>query len=100
MKRIGEFMKYFLMLATVLMASNASAIEFITEEQVQETLEADKVIEISKGSVYDTLILKGNPCHSMLLSKSARTYVVKKGDVTSIYATTSGLASLKVCGEL
>lgn len=83
----------------VLVSLNASAIEFITEEQVAQRLGAQKVIEVSKYSV-ETLITPGSECDSAFPSKSARAYVVKRGQKAALYLTVSGLNELSRCRDL
>lgn len=78
----------------------AFAIEFITEEDVQATLNADKVIAISKYTVAGKLAEEGSSCSEATKSKSARAYVVKKDHKSFVYVTTSGLAELQLCGEI
>lgn len=93
-------MKMIMMIATTLIASNASAISFITEEDVQETLGAEKVIEISKYTALEKLVEKSSDCEATLFSRSGRAYVVKMGGKSLLVITPSGLADLKTCSEL
>lgn len=93
-------MKISAFIALTLVSVNAFAIEFISEEQVQDTINADKVIEIGRGPA-EKLIEEGNEkCASALLSRSARAYAVKKGNESFVYVTASGLRSLQNCGSL
>ncbi|RZA08684.1 MAG: hypothetical protein EOP11_04115 [Proteobacteria bacterium] len=91
--------KLFLAASILIIPAQAMAIEFITEDQVAQTLEAQKVIEISKYSV-ESLLEEGSDCASVFNSKSARAYVVKKDGNASIYITASGLKSLIACKSL
>lgn len=93
-------MKSIIVLVTVLLASNASAIEFITEAEVLNTLGADKVIEISKYTAQDKLVQKDSDCEQALNSRSGRAYVIKKGNKAILAVTPSGLKGLLECGEL
>lgn len=93
-------MKTLTIIALSLFAINASAIEFITEEDVQQTLSADKVIEISKYTALDKLVEKSSACEQTLYSKSSRAYVVKKSDQSLLFVTPSGLNGLQECVAL
>lgn len=93
-------MKTFAAIALSLFAATAFAIEFILEDDVQATLKADKVIEISKYVVQDKLLEQGTKCHGMLFSKSGRAYIVKTANKVFVAATLSGLADLEICVEL
>lgn len=90
--------KLFILAFTVI-SINSMAIEFITEAQVGEILEASKVIEISKYSV-ETLLDSPNKCALDFSSRSARTYVVKKGNDAFLYLTKEGLQDLTLCRKL
>ena len=91
-------MKIMSVLFVLAFTVNSFAIEFITEQEVQQTLSADKVIEISRYSVQE---IEENDCddHS-LMSRSGRAYVVKKDNKSYLFTTPSGLAGLKECREL
>lgn len=93
-------MKHFIISAITLASFNASAISFITEEQVQQALGADKVIEISKYTVQDKLVAQNSECQQATYSRSARAYVVKKDHQALLYVTISDLRDLQLCGEL
>ncbi|MBN8542092.1 MAG: hypothetical protein J0L82_17000 [Deltaproteobacteria bacterium] len=80
-------MKTLMMIAMTLIASNASAISFITEEDVQKTLGAEKVIEISKYTVLEKLVEKSSDCEATLFSRSARAYVVKMNGKSLLVVT-------------
>ena len=90
--------KVFLVLLLGLSA-NALAIEFITEAEVGEKLGAQKVIEVSKYAV-ESLLEEGSECAIASRSRSARAYVVKKGDNAFLYLTQSGLRQLSLCTDL
>jgi hypothetical protein len=93
-------MKAILAAVVTLFSLNASAIVFITEDQVQETLQAEKVIEIGKYEIQAKLVEKGTECERSTFSKSARAYVVKKEGKAHIVVTPSDLEGLQYCGEL
>jgi hypothetical protein len=93
-------MKIIMMIASTLIASSASALTFITEEDVQNTLGAEKVIEISKYTVLEKLVEQNSDCEATLASRSARAYVVKIGGKSLLVVTPGGLADLKTCREL
>lgn len=92
-------MKVILAALVTLVSFNASAIEFITENQVADTLGADKVIEVSKYAVA-SLLLGNEACDQASASKSARAYIVKIEKKAHIVITKSGLSDLTICGEL
>lgn len=92
-------MKTLLVLALSLFTANAFAIEFITEEQVQAKLGADKVIEISDTGA-EKLVEPNSACSDAILSRSSRSYVVKKGTESFVFVTASGLSTLLECGSL
>jgi hypothetical protein len=92
-------MKRLVLLAIFAVSVNSMAIEFITEAQVGEKLGAQKVIEVSKYAVAP-LIKEGSDCEVASRSKSARAYVVKKGNKAFLYVTESGLKGLNACVEL
>lgn len=77
---------------------STTAIESITEEQVQETLSAQKVIEIKRYSVQEFI---NNQCDlDALDSKSGRFYIVKMNSKSFLYGTNSGLNELELCREI
>lgn len=87
--------------ATILaLPANAFAIEFITEDQVQEQLGAEKVIEVSKYSVKALVDDANDACQHSMMSRSGRAYVVKQKNESSLFLTPSGLKGLKKCAEL
>jgi hypothetical protein len=87
--------------ATILaLPINAFAIEFITEDQVQEQLGADKVIEISKYAVKPLVDDANDACQHSMMSRSGRAYVVKQKNKSALYLTPSGLRGLTKCAEL
>ena len=96
----GDFLKAIIVSAIVLASLHASAISFITEEDVQQTLGAQKVIEISKYSVADKLLDAQSPCQALTMSKSGRAYIVKKENKSLIVVTPDGLADLQICGDI
>ncbi|OFZ22455.1 MAG: hypothetical protein A2202_06625 [Bdellovibrionales bacterium RIFOXYA1_FULL_36_14] len=91
-------MKKFISLSLLGLSLNLMAIQFITEAQVAETLNADNVIEVSKYA-FQTII-KGTDCEAKSFSKSARAYVVKNGYQASLYLTSEGLEDLTKCADL
>ena len=92
--------KFFLVaLFGTVFSMNTMAIDFITEAQVGEKLGAQKVIEISKYSV-ESLLEDGSECAKSFPSRSARAYVVKKGNNAYLYLTESGLNQLSECKKL
>lgn len=93
-------MKTLFALSALLLSSQAFAIAFITEAQVQSALHADKVIEISKYVAGDKLTERGSDCQRMTENRSARAYVVKKGYESILFVTTENLDDLKECGKL
>lgn len=92
-------MRSVLLALAAVVSLNGMAIEFITEAQVATAIGAQKVIEVNKYNV-KTLLQQGTPCESDTYSKSARAYVVKKGDKVQLYVTPSGLSGLKACIDL
>lgn len=92
-------MKSILFAVVAAFSINAMAIEFITEEQVANTIGATKAIEVSKYAV-QSLISAGSNCASAFASRSARAYVVKLGNQAYLYLTESGLKDLQVCTKL
>lgn len=93
-------MKAYLVSLIVLTSLNSFAISFITEDDVQQGLEAQKVIEISKYSVADKLVKENSDCYEATMSKSARAYVVKKDNKSFIYVTAENLEDIQLCGEI
>ena len=91
-------MKKLLVSVLALASMSAFAIAFITEAQVGEKLEAQKVIEVSKSSV--GLLIKGTDCEDISASRSARAYVVKKDNNAALYLTEEGLDQLTFCKKL
>lgn len=92
-------MKSLLIIASVALSLTASAITFITEDDVQKVLEADKVIEVSSLKIAP--LMKDNPeCLEKVDSKSSRAYIVKTGYVSELYITDGQLKNLVKCGEL
>jgi len=77
---------------------NAFALSFITEEDVQETLNAQKVIEVSKYAFED--FIESPACERAYSSKSGRAYVVKLEKKTSLFMTENNLKGLRECAEL
>ena len=92
-------MKKLLIMLIAAFSVTTMAIEFITEAKVGERLEAHKVIEVSKYSV-ESLIENGSECAQAFSSRSARAYVVKKGNNAFLYLTKSGLKDLAICKKL
>ena len=92
-------MKKLLVLSIAAFSITTMAIEFITEAQVGERLGAQKVIAVSKYSV-ETLMDSGSKCEQAFASRSARAYVVKKGNDAFLYLTEEGLKDLSLCKEL
>lgn len=93
-------MKTFAFALVTALSLNASAITFITEEEVQETLQAQKVIELNPYLVQEKLVATGSDCEEALSSRSSRAYVVKKDQKSLLFVTTHDLANLQECGEL
>lgn len=85
--------------SVLLLSLNAFAIAFITEADVQKKLGADAVIEIS-GQSAQKFVTAGSPCDTALISRSSRSYIVKKGTDSLLYVTEEGLESLLECASL
>jgi len=92
-------MKKFLLAAFAVTSLNAFAIAFITEAQVGEKLEAEKVIEVNPRSV-QALLPAGSDCAQDVMSRSSRAYVIKKGNKSSLYLTSEDLDGLNKCTDL
>lgn len=93
-------MKISALLIAGLLPLNALAIEFITEQQVQDTLGAEKVIEISKATAEKLLVGERTLCHGIIQSRSSRAYIVRNGTAVKLVLTPSGLGQLSDCGDL
>jgi hypothetical protein len=93
-------MKISALLVLGLFSTNALAIEFITEQEVQKALGVEKVIEIGKEAAEKLLVGENTICHGIILSRSSRAYIVKKNNTVKLILTPSGLAQLTDCGDL